>query len=51
MTAVFDAPATVAENAADCPFVSEIHGGATEIVTRGRRVTVLESTGLSGLDA
>jgi hypothetical protein len=51
VTAVFEAPATVAENAADCPFVSETHVGATEILTTGSRVTFAESTGRPGLDA
>jgi hypothetical protein len=48
VTAVFDAPLMAAENAADWPFVMEIHDGVTEILTVGIRFTVAVSTGAEG---
>ena len=51
VTAVFEAPLMLAENAADWPLVMEIHDGATEIVTVGIRLTVAVSTGTEGAEA
>jgi hypothetical protein len=48
VTAVFDAPLMVAKNAADWPFVMEIHVGLMEMLTNGASVTVAESPGWPG---
>jgi hypothetical protein len=46
--AVFAAPVTVAENAADWPLVIEIQVGLTEMPIDGISVTVAESAGRLG---